>query len=923
MSEISVANDITDKVTNAYKDYIVDELNSIVGEINHTIYINFAFDIDQDLEYGDSFFIYNGGTLSMDSFYIYGAGAHQTIIYSPGSLDIDGMVTYPDTYCTHEQECQYDAQALQVQNWISFAEANTAYSILTISNCHLYGNNGVAFDFNYGFVFMYNVTLEMATYGVFLSNNDIELEIDSCVFKNIGPYYGSPNHALYALDPTVQPFYLYSKYVRIKDSVFSFVDPYQFHLFSSDFYGDSDTVSREIQLIGNSFELSDVDVLYPYPLNHTLDHNPDLDLNQYFVVHGWLRIPNHANATLINNAFVLNDKNRFVTEDILIEYAMANIYVTNVNGTTCISGLKGTNLALWIQNGNVSSCVKPEMIDYFDIDDCQSYGSFGGTDNDALGHNDGAPNIFNINNNISSIIEVESGAFVSLHHNVINPQQPNLNLLYIENGNYLLTDTIINETYDYDIRIRPHCAPLCVSLIDNDPHQMTIFHALCNESKRDDPFRSLYDEDNQHLIHTTNHWMPWYIHIDSITDEYFAGGQLELTYSIYDIDHNNISNYNKDITIDLESTNEDELFAKFQLYIDKSGECQGCNVYLQTCTIDMTGSPYALKPSVFNGDLLVNSFINFTVIECPSGYGLSTTAKQCEECKIYYANLVPTNTSCFKCDEDVDGVFCRGSNHIITQKSHWMAVYGYNNALDDLYFISNNATHYNPIISGRCPPGYCCDVDAGCDYMYETSSLCAAHRNASVPLCGRCEYGYSELFGSAKCGACDHSNLYLMLYPIIIGLGWSLVILITKSSPSKKKTHPKNRETKCHALHSCCTKCKGYFQAIKSLCSPKCAKCKQDKTTHKPITKDDFMNTLEVMIIINMAYYYQTIINLVSLDNGVPTSLIAFANLFDMNVFSMIPSDTDSDKEQCLFKNMTALHKILSALSTTAMIILL
>eukprot|EP01083_Nonionella_stella_P302420 1042622_1 len=100
---------------------------------------------------------------------------------------------------------------------------------------------------------------------------------------------------------------------------------------------------------------------------------------------------------------------------------------------------------------------------------------------------------------------------------------------------------------------------------------MAVLHATCNGSQSNDSFGSLYDEDNQHLIHSTDHWMPWYIHIDSISDDYFAGGQLELIYSIYDIQHNNVSNYNNDITIDLESTNQDELFVKFQLHIDKNG----------------------------------------------------------------------------------------------------------------------------------------------------------------------------------------------------------------------------------------------------------------------------------------------------------------------------------------------------------------
>ena len=72
------------------------------------------------------------------------------------------------------------------------------------------------------------------------------------------------------------------------------------------------------------------------------------------------------------------------------------------------------------------------------------------------------------------------------------------------------------------------------------------------------------------------------------------------------------------------------------------------------------------------------------------------------------------------------------------------------------------------IILSDCSNEYCCSkgsLSDGCDYF--RNQLCTIHRNASVPFCGKCHDGYSELLRSEACGICDgYRNLYILV-PIV------------------------------------------------------------------------------------------------------------------------------------------------------------
>lgn len=90
------------------------------------------------------------------------------------------------------------------------------------------------------------------------------------------------------------------------------------------------------------------------------------------------------------------------------------------------------------------------------------------------------------------------------------------------------------------------------------------------------------------------------------------------------------------------------------------------------------------------------------------------------------------------------------------------------------------------IIASDCPNRYCCQLADGCNYVDDfDDNLCAPHRDPSVPLCGKCEEGYSELLGTVNCGLCDRDYWEYLLIPVLIAIAFSVYLLcFDKSSVS-------------------------------------------------------------------------------------------------------------------------------------------
>ena len=69
--------------------------------------------------------------------------------------------------------------------------------------------------------------------------------------------------------------------------------------------------------------------------------------------------------------------------------------------------------------------------------------------------------------------------------------------------------------------------------------------------------------------------------------------------------------------------------------------------------------------------------------------------------------------------------------------------------LDDNSDSENNQKKviwFEKLEATLCPPMICCNNEQ-CNF-FDKSELCATQRNASIPLCGACNQGYSETVGS-------------------------------------------------------------------------------------------------------------------------------------------------------------------------------
>ena len=313
------------------------------------------------------------------------------------------------------------------------------------------------------------------------------LEIVSSQFRDIGTWYSSSTRRFFAYNPIYVPMVLKADNILIQDSIFAYVSPYQFELFDATglFEGvlrDYTLNPQSIALINNIFEINDENVLYPYPSNETLHFWDDLQLfmiyrdselvssveqlvSQHFIVNGIIVIPSNIQLKMINNKFSVNPNNLYVNESTFIEYNMPWIYVEqDVNDTDtiiCMNGNEFTNFAISLNQGNITSCVKNDILNYIHDDDCDTYGTFGSIYQYAFNYNQGEPNIFNVHYSyLNTIIEGLENTYLALDNNVINVFDDGSNIFNIQQGNYLFVDTMINGSDLYNIFINTECTVL-------------------------------------------------------------------------------------------------------------------------------------------------------------------------------------------------------------------------------------------------------------------------------------------------------------------------------------------------------------------------------------------------------------------------------------------------------------------------------
>ena len=931
MVDISAANDITHQIINEYKSFITREVENFASIVSRdNVYIEFNYNLWIDDIYG---LIYNHGKgeLNLIGMKVYGSGVHDAIIYNPdGILSVENLISIPDTYCAAgDHLCEYDPDTLKIQFWILFNGANAVCSgtELRVSHSYLFGANAQAIVIGGGEAYIHNVTIEKSTVGLVTNPAVTYLEIVSSQFIDIGTWYSSSRHRLTAYNPVYVPMVFTAQDILIQDCVFAYVSPYQFEIFDSTGYyaritSSSITVRKTVKLINNIFEINDINVLYTYPSNESSlwlteaadTHDTLSDLtSQHFVMDGIMPIPNGMDLTMINNQFDINQDNHYVDESTLIEYDLPWIYVQqDENGTdseVCMSGNEFINYAIYLEEGSITSCVKRELLNYIHTDNCSDYGTFGSISTYALELNQRRPNIFDVYYpRLKSIIEASENTYFALDNTQINVYGDGYNILMSEEGNILLVDTIINGSDEYRIELNNDCEIHCYSVLNDAPNFIPALDVECSDVV--DNETSLIDD----LVEAEfrSHFSPNLIIVSTINDStYFPSDRLKLVYSVFDVYGNEIQNVGQYFAVNFESVSTSQ---RFEINIDENGKCVECEsgILFPGITLDDVGQTITFSGSVNNNAMIIDHLINITIIPCPSAFGSNNN--QCDLCSRGYFSLLPSNDSCYYCNQaDLDGIACEGGDTIIIDYNYWIMTYKYQsgNAIDNAALFTQNEY----ILSALCPNDYCCQKEQGCNFVQDSDELCAANRNSTAYLCGKCLDGYSEVFGTTNCSECTRDYIERLLLPIFYGFLLTMFIFFVKS---RKVDTGKDVAEKVKI--SCCKKhCRCCFEE-----KIKPNNSKGDDIDAKPAMQwEEYRRSAEKMLTKVITYYYQSV-GYILTTTGIQSSLYGFVELFNLNVFTAISwgsNGNQSDDGYCLFKNMTMPQKLLIQLTSSASIL--
>eukprot|EP01083_Nonionella_stella_P218145 782519_1 len=298
--------------------------------------------------------------------------------------------------------------------------------------------------------------------------------------------------------------------------------------------------------------------------------------------------------------------------------------------------------------------------------------------------------------------------------------------------------------------------------------------------------------------------------------------------------------------------------------IDDKHTCSHC-----ICDVSL----HNLKASSINSTLNMqfNSFDTYLtqydvpiyVDHCPIGYGLQSGSANdtipCTQCALNTINI-HRNSECIGCNK-IDGIECIGQSKMQITFNYW--------------------THFdaqqNAIISSYCPVGRCCRSKDGClrDISSSSSSstlLCAKHRDESIPLCGGCIAGYSEVFGTANCSQCRRNHYELLLFPFFIAMVYVLF------------------------LAHCNTKTETNFDTS------------QAELSYANLFAKDDMEAIKIALLRPMVYLFEAI-SIITIQTGYAFYLQPLLDVFSMQF--IIAEYGGASSGLCLTKHLTAIGKLL------------
>eukprot|EP01084_Bolivina_argentea_P295704 509179_1 len=632
-----------------------------------------------------------------------------------------------------------------------FAGTNTVIVNSTLASAHI-----LTYALTVGDLYFDNTSFHDAYSGIHITaptdgiNN---INIDFCSFYRLGVYYGNIrffNSSIMFLGLNIPlskiPVLIemgHDQQLMVIDCVFSFHSPSGLFKISQ----SNDAYFNDNLFLSNK-------------QNQIIWYNKNITKNIEFLLptNGLVQIERCNNIHLIGNYFGQNE----------IDSTMPILYINHSN--VCLSGNTLHNYAMHLNNSVITSCFRKHLVENIiqsNYATCLDI-NYGSMDYKLAYHT----GIFLIDNvNISTI--TISNSSIALDNVLFNVSFTSTSLPYvisnIQNGSLLFVDTMVSSNADF-VYDSNKCDIICNQHLTSNGNNITQLSQLGVFCDNDYNFN---ENTNKYIFLQSNtseyihHLSPWSMSLIG-SMEYYAGGLLQLHYVLSDKNNNTIStnnNYSYSSEVKIVITNDTLNMIEVLVFDGKQG-CDICEIgiYIPRIVIDDVDTEYILNV-VEENDKLFTEDITIKIISCPPGYGINRVGVQCRECTDGQFSLNSSNNAlCHSCDEHKNnGVQCRGGNEIIISRNYWISI--------------NNNTVQTTI----CPFGYCCQLENGCNYIRNKSSLCAQFRNANSIMCGECNEGYSELFLSTACGKCSNTNYLFLLFPLILALIVTLYLLAIKS----------------------------------------------------------------------------------------------------------------------------------------------
>eukprot|EP01083_Nonionella_stella_P096611 271656_1 len=714
MNSIYIKSNITEKSLHEFRANEVNRLS-----LPDDIIFEFKFLNDDDVS-----LISNTGILNINEFVVDGVPVYPLEFSNKGTTIINKMdISYPLFIFNNSHYMNLMPllcavpyivrnEGARAHNWYEFTciDAVSAHCVLDEMNVNSAGilviqeslvvGKGVVKD-TYGYIGIYNTLVEKAIQ-VVTGLHSISIAILDCEFVDIVA--------------AVCPMYLNNvKDIIITHNLFLFFPTAGFMYIRN---GEEDLISNVI-VSKNSFSS---------PNNYKVN-NSSINDGQMVVMEGYIK------SSIIGNWFHDND----ACVRVLRKSCLGIIGYGVDTSVHCLSGNIFEGNAFHVSNATITSCFHPQLSVQNDTSCWTESGPH------MTMHPDEIDNVLVATDIDIALIHMSDGAHVVLDQTVIDSRirrksrddDATYNPLAVPfNGILSVLDLMYNQTeyngqqfIDVEIEFSTDCTNECARLYQED-NKIYEFHLHCTGGSSS----ALVTLDNAPTLEITNRTLPAAIFLNS-SGEIFAGGALRMDFVILDAYDNLIDDWDGQCFVHIRSVD-----FGFDIVMD-TDRCEICEqgLFIQNLRMssqEILNMHYFLTVHVEN-DLLAINNLSFIVTKCPSGYGLSPPPiSQCLLCNVDEFSIGFTLEACISCTTlDWEGVSCRGADIIMIEANYWIS-------LDET-------------ISSHCPSGYC-NAQYG-DYLTLSESddgLCALNRDPSVPLCGACKEGYSEVFGSSICKKC-------------------------------------------------------------------------------------------------------------------------------------------------------------------------